>query len=85
MTDLMQALYCFARENRITGYLEGDSQYHSVCRCAEKRERLLRAALTPEQAGWLDDLLDEQSIARSAELEAAFQAGFAMALELSRS
>ncbi|MGN0985345.1 MAG: hypothetical protein ACI4OU_02530 [Candidatus Enterenecus sp.] len=84
MTDLMQTLYCFAQENRITGYLEGDSEYHSACRCAEKRKQLLLAALTPEQAGWLDDLLGELQLSCWAETEAAFRAGFAMAMELSR-
>lgn len=84
MTDLMQALYIFAQEHRVMDYLHDDPEYRDAKRCADKREQTLQASLTSEQASWLDDLLGEQRIYMSAENEAAFLAGFSMAMELNR-
>lgn len=65
-------------------YLHDDREYHDAQRFADKREQTLRAALAAEQISWLDDLLGEQRIYMSAENEAAFLAGFSIAMELSR-
>lgn len=84
MTDLIETLYQFAQENRIAKYLYYDNEYRDSAECADKGEQALRATLTEEQNKRLDALLGKQFICHSAELEAIFQAGFSMALELIR-
>lgn len=82
MTDLIENLYQFAQENRITKYLYSETEYQDATKCASKCEQTLRATLTDEQNRRLDALLDERLTYHSVELEAVFQAGFSMALEL---
>ena len=84
MTDLMENLYCFAQENRVAKYLYYDTEYRDSLECASKGEQALRATLTEEQNERLDALFGERLICHSAELEAIFQSGFSMALELVR-
>lgn len=84
MSKLMQALYCYAQEHLVAGYLHADEEYRSSRRYADKQETALRNALTPELTNLLDDFLGEQLIFLAAENEAAFRAGFVLATELWR-
>lgn len=82
MTDIVEALYIFAQEKRIPKYIYNHTEYQDATKCASKCEQTLRATLTDEQNRRLDALLDERLTYHTAELEAVFQAGFSMALEL---
>ncbi len=82
MTDLMQALYTFAQKNHAAKHLSCDMEYQDSVDCARKGEQALRATLTADQNERLDALFGEQFIYHSAELEAMFQSGFSMALNL---
>lgn len=84
MTETMNALYSYAQDRRIMKYLRDDREYYRAERCADKWEEQLREKLSPEQLSQLDALLDERLTAHAAELEASFQVGFSMALELNR-
>ena len=82
MTDLVNALYVFAQKYRVGRYLFDDPEYRSAETYAGEWEARLREALPPEHLSWLKALMDNQSVAHSIEVEAAFQAGLAMGLEL---
>ncbi|HIT02803.1 MAG TPA: hypothetical protein IAC21_08325 [Candidatus Enterenecus merdae] len=82
MTDLMNHLYRYAQDNLIPGCLSRNREYQDSRTCAELGERALRAALPQAHRQKLDDLLGEQLICQWAMMEAAFQAGFSMSIDL---
>lgn len=84
MTDLMDALYTYAQENRMMDYLSRDKEYRQSSHYIEQHTEALRTVLPPEQAALLDKLLGEQLVSHLSELQAIFLSGFSMALELFR-
>lgn len=84
MTDLMEELFVYARENRIKGYLCKDPDYSSALCCSEKQLTKLQEQLSPQQSSRLNSFLNERDLVFFCELRAIFQAGFSMGMELSR-
>ena len=84
MTAWMDLLIQYAQSDLMQGYLCRDREYQDAKDCAQKQEQSLRACLTPEQTQILDNLLGEQQIVHWAMMDAAFQAGFSLAMELNR-
>ena len=81
MSPLEQALYDFLMAQR---YQVQDPEYPDFCRCAQRREASLRAALSPDQVELLEGFLLERRLQRGAEREALFQAALGLGLELGR-
>lgn len=83
MTELMQAIYTFAKEDVIPSYMASHA-YEVSREAAEAREEALLQSLPPTQKEQLEEYFDGVNRRTSIELEAAFQAGFALGQELSR-
>ena len=81
MTDLMQVLYEYAKEELLPSYLPSP-EYREVSRLTARLSRRLRDRLADD--GWDTVQTDEDAAAElhSMELEAAFQAAFSLAREL---
>lgn len=83
MSTLMEILYSYARDHEIAAVLAQSDEYQESVRCVHGQEKRLRTALEKTGA-CLDDLLEEQKLARLLREEVCFRAGFQMALELTR-
>lgn len=84
MTNAMEVLFAYAQERMEKPLLLSEHEYSNARLCAEKQEERLRAMLGGEAAQLLDDLLQEQALLLFFCKQAAFRAGFQIALELSR-
>ena len=84
MTTLMDTLYTFAQENLVMDYLSRNQGYSLALQELEGLDQAIQAALAPDQRPRLERLRDKVLAVHLAELEAIFQAGFSMALELGR-
>jgi len=83
MTTSAEVLYHNASEKSFLPYL--DIQEHNRYeQTAEQAENSIRELLPPERMKLLDELSQARNFCASIELEAAFQAGLAIGLELSR-
>lgn len=83
MTEIMQEIYTFARENVIPTYLAGQ-EYEKRSREVERKEEGLLKFLPADRRRQMEEYFSEVGCRTSIELEAAFQAGFALGQELSR-
>ncbi len=81
MSDLMKTLYSHI-QNSLLGWACLDPEYQSHFECAERQEEKLRAVLNEDELKLLDAFLDERLGEHSIELEAVFQATFALCREL---
>lgn len=84
MTEPMDVLYKYAEEHMVCGLLEQEREYVSASRCAEKQERAFLALVGEEHGERLEAMLDERKLLSFFEGQALFQAGFQIALELTR-
>ena len=84
MTELMETLFLYAQEHRFLTYCNQETAYRESRHAIDRQETLLREALSKEQAHRLDDLMSELHAMQWIELEAMFQAGFSIAVELGR-
>ena len=83
MTDLMQVIFEYARENVIPAYM-AHHEYEVYDEAAESRAEALLQSLPTAQREQLEEYFEDAGRRTSMELEAAFQAGFALGLELTR-
>ena len=82
MTDPICILYDYAQLHEIPKYLTGGEYEESVRVVKAQREKL--GQRHPEAAESLESLLREISLQSALELEAAFRAGFSLAMGLVR-
>ena len=83
MTELMQVIFEYARENVIPAYMS-HHEYEVCDEAAESRAEALLQSLPTAQREQLEEYFEDAGRRTSMELEAAFQAGFALGLELTR-
>lgn len=83
MTETMQIIFAYAREKRIPGYL-AHHEYEVCDEAAESRAEALLQSLPTAQREQLEEYFEDAGRRTSMELEAAFQAGFSLGLELTR-
>jgi len=83
MTALLQVLFRHASDRSFLPYLDVQ-EYNSYGQEAEKAKASFQQLLTPDQQKLLEELEQAEDCCTSIELEAAFQAGLAIGLELSR-
>ncbi len=83
METLTDALYVYAHENRILGYLQ-TAEYRRAVGEIEKGWEAFRADLTVEQGSRLGVLLSRENEINLLEDQAAFLAGISIGLELGR-
>ena len=81
MTDIMQVLYAYVESERIPGYLP-PREYQEVSQLTDRLSRRLRDLLPHDDWVTLAKYQDAAAQLHSIELEAMFQAGFALAGEL---
>ena len=81
MTDIMQVLYDYANEERLTAYLPA-AEYREVSQLTSRLSQRLREMLPEDNWDTLTKYQDAAAQLHSIELEAMFQAGFALAGEL---
>ena len=81
MTDLMNSLYEFVSAHRM-GRVFDDPEYHSVSACAQSKEDRLREQLDREGNKLLTDLMNEQALQNTLEMENLFQATVELCREL---
>ena len=81
MTDLMQVLYEYAKEELLPSYLSSP-EYREVSRLTARLSRRLRDLLSGDSWNTLEKYEDATAQLHSLELEAAFQAAFSLAREL---
>lgn len=84
MTDLMETFYDCASKILVADILEKDGEYLSRTRCIESELKRLNETLDKSTALRVDDLLCEQAAIDELREYASFQAGFRVALELTR-
>lgn len=84
MTDLVDTFYNCASKILVADILEKDGEYHSRVRYIENELKRLREAMGESVASRVDELLCEQMAIDELREYACFQAGFRLALELTR-
>lgn len=85
MTDaLLDILHSYAREHEVEAILIRNDKYRESEKCTRGQEARLRALLDETAANVFNDFLEELGLLQFEEEEAHFQAGFRMALELTR-
>lgn len=82
MTDLMETIYNYILEYRLTAYLN-TSDYRNTCLLLPKHLETLYKELPDGLRQTFDKYRDAEDEHHNIELEAMFQAAFAVALELS--
>lgn len=83
MRDSLQALFDYAIEERIPAHLKND-RYQNHTREMEKQEKHFLSLLPPEEALRLEEYFADANCHGAQEMEAAFRAGIAVALDLMR-
>ena len=78
MSPLVAELYHYILERRMEAYLQ-QTDYHILSRQARRQQELLAQALPPATLPVLESYLEAADKSVLAELEAMFQAGFALA------
>ena len=81
MTDLMQVLYEYAKEELLPSYLPS-REYREAARLSTRLSRRLRDLLADDGWDTVQKYEDAAAQLHSMELEAAFQAAFSLAREL---
>ena len=81
MTDLMQVLYEYAKEELLPSYLSAP-EYREGSHLPARLSRRLRDLLSGDSWNTLEKYEDAAAQLHSLELEAAFQAAFSLAREL---
>ncbi len=81
MTDLMQVLYEYTKEELLPSYLPSP-EYREVSRLTTRLSRRLRDLLADDGWDTVQKYEDAAAQLHSLELEAAFQAAFSLAREL---
>ena len=81
MTDLMQVLYEYAEAERLPAYLP-PREYQEVSKLTDRLSQRLRELLPEDRWDTLTKYEDAAAELHDMELEAAFQAAFALAREL---
>lgn len=81
MTDLMQVLYEYAKEELLPSYLPSP-EYREVSRLTARLSLRLRDLLPDDDWNTVEKYEDAAAQLHSMELEAAFQAAFSLAREL---
>ena len=81
MDGLTNALYEFVTAHRM-GRVFDDPEYHSVSACAQGKEDRLRQQLDREGNKLLTDLINEQALQSTLEMESLFQATVELCREL---
>lgn len=81
MTDLMQTLFDYILDNLVENYLPGPP-YLKNAAALEAQDNALQKLLTPEQQAVLEKLQAAEHRRDLMELEAVFQATWAVAREL---
>ena len=81
MTDLMQVLYEYTKEELLPSYLPSP-EYREVSRLTTRLSRRLRDLLADDGWDTVQKYEDAAAQLHSMELEAAFQAAFSLAREL---
>lgn len=84
MTDLIETFYSSASKILVEGILEKNGEYHCRTRYIESELKRLNAILDKDTASCVDELLCEQMVIDELREYASFQAGFRVALELTR-
>lgn len=84
MTKIMRVIYDHAYKTRMPAYLLKDDAYKQSEKASQKQIEWLKQQLSEKERQRLEDLLAEITLVHAVELEAAFQAGFALGQELSR-
>ena len=84
MRDSLQALFDYAIEERIPAYLK-NGRYQNHTREMEKQEKHFLSLLSPDESRRLEEYFSAASYKGLLEMEAAFRAGIAAALDLLRS
>ena len=83
MQDLIDDLYAYAHQNRVTKYLQ-TPEYRRATDGLEEGWEDFRATLTDAQTQTLDVLLNQESDIEELEDEASFLAGISIGLDLGR-
>ena len=83
MTEPIQTLYEYARKTRIPTFLTG-GEYESASEIVTRQEERLAVLLPADGKQVWEDFQGDSDLLQSMELEAAFQAGLSLGLELSR-
>ena len=81
MSDAMEILYVYAKEELIPSYLSSP-EYREVSHLTARLSRRLRDLLSGDSWDTLEKYEDAAAQLHSLELEAAFQAAFSLAREL---
>lgn len=84
MTELLQALYTYACENRMTYAPEDRAQLRESSRVLDRIKQRLTEHLSEKDQKLFENYIGEEKLLQDLELEAMFQAGLSMGLELSR-
>ena len=85
MADIItDILHSYARKHEVEAILIQNDEYQQGEKCARSQEARLRALLDETAASVFNDFLEELRLLQFKEEEAHFQAGFRMALELTR-
>ena len=84
MNDVMEALFQYAQEHMIHALLYQEREYAGVRLCAEKQEEAFLTLLDDAAQKRYDAMRDEQNLLSTFYERALFQAGFQLAIELSR-
>lgn len=84
MTDAMEVLFQYAQEHIVSALLHQQHEYASVRLCAEKQEKAFLALLDDTAQERYTHLQREQDLLSFFYEQAAFCAGFRLAMELSR-
>ena len=83
MTSTLETLYTYASENRIPAYLV-ESGYRTCACVVQNTEEKLRRLLSTEGQELLEKYIAAAVENSSIQMEAAFQAGLSLGIELSR-
>ena len=83
MTEPVRTLYEYACKTRVPALLSG-KDYEELRKNVERQEDRLAALLPPGGTQTWDDFSGDSFLMQSMELEAAFQAGLSLGLELAR-
>lgn len=84
MTDAMEALFTYAQECLFSAIQAQEKGYNVFAAREEYYEEQLRSILGEPGQKILDDLIKNKFFIMISESKAAFQAGYQLALELSR-
>jgi len=83
MQDTIQTLFERALDERIPAYLVGE-EYEESTRILERQEAHFLSLLSPDESRKLEEYFSEAAYKTTIKLEAAFRAGFSMAMDLVR-